>query len=72
MIKILDVGLHTEDLFLLRVAVSVMVDYIFFNRAQSGHLTWLNDLRVTDRAVIFRECLIKLKPDTYPSVCLHT
>ena len=72
MIKILDVGLHTEDLFLLRAAVSATVDYIFFNRAQSGHLIFLDDLRVADGAVIFRERRTKLKPDSDPAVRLRT
>ena len=72
MIKILDVGLHTEELFLLRAAVSATVDYIFFNRAQSGHLILLNDLRVADGALIFRERLTNLKPNTNPSIRLRT
>ena len=61
MIRILDVGLTTEDGALLRAACAAHIDYVFFNRAQSGHFILVDDIRVEDGVVLFRERKTKLR-----------
>ena len=43
MIRILALGLETDDAKILRATVSAYLDYIFFNRAQSGHFLLVED-----------------------------
>ena len=68
MLQVLDFGLTTEDPLLLRAALSAFVDFIFFNRAQSGHLIALEDLRVENGTLIFKERRTKLKPNSDPKI----
>ena len=62
MLRILDVGLTTADGALLRAACAAHIDYLFFNRAQSGHHILIDDVRVEDGVVLFRERKSKLRP----------
>ena len=66
LLAILQLGLATPDPCLLRAACSAVLDFIFFNRAQSGHLLALEDLRVENDLLVFRERRTKLKPDMGP------
>lgn len=66
LLAILDLGLATLDPGLLRAACSAVLDFIFFNRAQSGHLVALEDVRVENDLLVFRERRTKLKPDMGP------
>ena len=44
MIRALALGLETDDAKVLRAAVSAYLDFIFFNRAQSGHFLLVEDV----------------------------
>ena len=66
LLAILALGLATPDPGLLRAACSAVLDFIFFNRAQSGHLIALADVRVENDLLVFRERRTKLKPDMGP------
>ena len=68
MLQVLDFGLATEDPLLLRAALSAFVDFIFFNRAQSGHLIALEDLRIENGTLVFKERRTKLKPNSDPKI----
>ena len=72
MIWVLALGLETGDATVLRAAVSAYLDYLFFNRAQSGHFLMVDDVRVADRVIAFCERKTKLSVDTDPSVRLRS
>ena len=72
MIRILALGLETDDAKVLRATVSAYLDYIFFNRAQSGHFLMVDDVRVTDGVIAFCERKTKLKATTDPEVRLRS
>ena len=52
---ILDLGLSTSDTRTLRACTSAVLDFVFFNRAVSGHLLLLGDVTIADDVVVFRE-----------------
>lgn len=66
LLRILDVGLTTEDGVLLRAACAAHIDYIFFNRAQSGHFVLVEDVRIDDGLILFRERKSKLRKNAAP------
>jgi hypothetical protein len=72
MLHLLALGLDTDDLWTLRATVSAYVDFIFFNRAQSGHFILVEDLKVADGVVAFVERKTKLKAATDPAVRLRS
>ena len=61
--RLLDLGLHSGDLLQVRAACSAVLDFIFLNRAQSGHFILIDDLRVADGVLVFRERRSKLRRD---------
>ena len=72
MLRILDVGLSTEDGALLRAACAAHIDFIFFNRAQSGHFILVDDVRVEDGVILFQERKSKLRPGEAQRSCLRS
>ena len=66
LLAILYLGLATPDPCLLRAACSAVLNFIFFNRAQSGHLLTLEDMHVENDLLVFHKCRTKLKPDMGP------
>ncbi|MCG8670784.1 MAG: hypothetical protein MI867_15345, partial [Pseudomonadales bacterium] len=58
--EILSLGLRTADAGTLRACASATFDFVFFNRAVSGHLIALDDVVFQDTAVVFRERRTKL------------
>ena len=66
LLAVLHLGLATPDPCRLRATCFAVLDFIFFNRAQSGHLLALEDLRVENDLLVFRERRTKLKPDMGP------
>lgn len=67
-LRLLDLGLHSEDLAHVRAACSAVLDFIFMNRAQSGHRVFIDDYRVEDGVLIFRERCTKLRPGEAPQL----
>ena len=53
--NVLQLALTTQDIGTLRACTSALLDYIFFNRAVSGHRLLPGDLTVTDTTITFRE-----------------
>ena len=53
--RILDLGLSTSDTRTLRACTSAVLDFVFFNRAVSGHLLLLGDVTIADDVIVFRE-----------------
>ena len=53
--RIVSLGLSSSDPPTIRSCLSAAVDFIFFNRAVSGHLLQPGDLRVQNSQVVFRE-----------------
>jgi hypothetical protein len=72
MIRLLELGLETPDPRVLRAVVSAYLDYIFFNRAQSGHFILVEDVRIADGVIAFCERRTKLKPGADPQVRLRS
>ena len=62
-LRLLDVGLSSEEVLHVRAACSVVLDFIFMNRAQSGHFILIEDYRVEDGVLMFRERRSKLRND---------
>ena len=71
MIRVLALGLETTDAKVLRATVSAYLDFLLFNRAQSGHFLLVDDVRVADGVITSCKCRTKLKATTDPKVCLH-
>ena len=72
MIRVLALGLETDDAKILRATVSAYLDFIFFNRAQSGHFLLVEDVRVDDGVIAFCERKTKLSATTDPEVRLRS
>ena len=53
--RILDLGLSTSDIRTLRACTSAVLDFIFFNRAVSGHRLLRGDVTLVDDVIVFRE-----------------
>ena len=53
--NIIQLALSTPDLATLRACTSAVLDYVFFNRAISGHLILPGDISVATDVITFRE-----------------
>ena len=57
--NIIQLALSTPELDTLRACTSAVLDYVFFNRAISGHLILPGDIPVATDVIIFRERMTK-------------
>ena len=65
-LRLLDLGLHSEEVLQVRAACSAVLDFIFMNRSQSGHRVLIDDYRVEDGVLVFRERCTKLRNGEAP------
>ena len=70
--RILQLALSTGDPRTLRSCLSALLDFVFYNRAVSGHLILPGDLRVEDDVIIFRERATKTHRTQDPGHQLRT
>ena len=65
-------ALSTADLDTLRACTSAVLDYVFFNRAVSGHLILPGDITVGTDVITFRERTTKRRRGGTPGQRLRT
>ena len=70
--RILDLGLSTSDTQTLRGCTLAVLDFIFFNRAVSGHLLLLCDVTIADDVIVFRERRTKGSRGAVPGERVHS